>query len=86
MPTMDTIALKHNKKIGRPLGPHDGCHGYHERSRDEFGLQMDSTDALSHGLVMHRSVGNCLKRGSLGVVARDGVEPPTPAFSGPPTD
>ena len=26
--------------------PHDDYHGYRERSRDEFGLQMDSTEAL----------------------------------------
>jgi hypothetical protein len=33
-----------------------------------------------------RSAHKSLKRGSLSVVARDGIEPPTPAFSGPPTD
>jgi hypothetical protein len=43
-------------------GPHDG---YHERSRDEFGLQVDSAEALSHSVVTYKRVGNCLKQEGL---------------------
>jgi hypothetical protein len=31
---------------------------------------------------MYKWVGNCLKQEGLKLVARDGIEPPTPAFSG----
>ena len=43
---------------------------------------MDSTEALSRNMSTYTNVRNCLKQGNLGVVARDGIEPPTPAFSG----
>jgi hypothetical protein len=43
---------------------------------------MDSTEALSRALVMHNNFGKCLKQEGLSLVARDGIEPPTPAFSG----
>ena len=78
---MGTISLK-DKEIERARAKPDGYHGYHERSRDEFGLQMDSIEAVSHSVAFHTSVRNCLKHGRLEVVARDGIEPPTPAFSG----
>ena len=64
---------------GRKL---NGYHGYHERSRREVGLQKDSTTERSHGIALYKNARKCLKQGSLGVVARDGIEPPTPAFSG----
>ena len=51
-------------------------------SRKEFGLQMDSTEALSHTVEIYTSLAKCLKQEGLSVVARDGIEPPTPAFSG----
>ena len=40
--TMGTISLR-GKDIERSNSKRDGYHGYHERSRTEFGLQMDST-------------------------------------------
>ena len=43
---------------------------------------MDSTEAVSHNVAIYTSARKCLKQGRLGVVARDGIEPPTPAFSG----
>ena len=48
-------------------------HGYQKRSRNEFGLQMDSTEALSHTMGAYKSVNNCLKQEGLEVVARDGI-------------
>ena len=71
---------------GDDHGPHDGYHGYHERSRNEFGLHMDSTEALFGTPMALGGAHNSMRRGRLGVVARDGIEPPTPAFSGLPTD
>ena len=62
--------------------PHDP-HGYHERSGNEFGLQMDSTEELLRSPIRANSSHKSMKIGVLGVVARDGIEPPTPAFSGP---
>ena len=74
--TMDTISLK-GKEISRGSENPDGYHGYHERSRDEFGLQMDSTEALFRAWagwgIAHKSMKLC----RLSVVARDGIEPPT---------
>ena len=43
---------------------------------------MDSTKPLSYNVVTYKNSRNCLKQGALEVVARDGIEPPTPAFSG----
>ena len=79
--TTDTISLT-GKEIGLlEVAPH-GYHSYHERSRDEFGLHLDSTEAVFGRLMATDSLHNSMKRGSLEVVARDGIEPPTPAFSG----
>ena len=39
-------------------------------------------EALFGALMGLGSAHNSMKRGSLEVVARDGIEPPTPAFSG----
>jgi predicted DNA repair protein MutK len=50
-----------------------GHHGHH-RELKEVGLHLDSTQAH----FLHKNRGKCLKN----VVARDGIEPPTPAFSG----
>jgi hypothetical protein len=47
---------------------------------------MDSVEPLSHSVAIHPSGCKCLKQEGLNVVARDGIEPPTPAFSGPPTE
>ena len=47
-----------------------------------FGLQKDSTLAFSHRVAIYKNIDNCLKQEGLEVVARDGIEPPTPAFSG----
>jgi hypothetical protein len=47
---------------------------------------MDSTEALFRSPTVLDSAHKLLKLGRLEVVARDGIEPPTPAFSGPPTD
>jgi hypothetical protein len=60
----------------------NGYHGYHESSHDEFGLQVDSTKIFSHRVAIYKNVCHCLKQEGLGMVARDGIEPPTPAFSG----
>jgi hypothetical protein len=79
--TMDTISLK-DKEIEPQRALPSGYHGHHERSRDEFGLQMDSTEALLGSPIALGNTHNSMKRGSLKVVARDGIEPPTPAFSG----
>jgi len=46
MATMGTISLKDKEIAEGSLKP-VGYHGYHGRSRDGFGLQMDSTEALS---------------------------------------
>jgi hypothetical protein len=43
---------------------------------------MDSTEAVSHNVAIHTNISKCLKQEGLEVVARDGIEPPTPAFSG----
>ena len=43
---------------------------------------MDSTEAVSHNVAIHTNIGKCLKQEGIEVVARDGIEPPTPAFSG----
>jgi hypothetical protein len=43
---------------------------------------MDSTEALSQRVAIYTNVCNCLKQEGLRMVARDGIEPPTPAFSG----
>ena len=43
---------------------------------------MDSTETLSHNVVIYANMRKCLKQKWLSVVARDGIEPPTPAFSG----
>jgi len=43
-------------------------------SRDEFGLQMDSTEPLSHSVAIYKNVCNCLKQQRLEMVARDGIE------------
>jgi hypothetical protein len=43
---------------------------------------MDSITPLSHSVEIHADGCKCLKQGRLSVVARDGIEPPTPAFSG----
>ena len=59
-----------------------GTHSPHERSRVEFGLHLDSTKALSRSPLAQDYPRKSLKNGKLGVVARDGIEPPTPAFSG----
>ena len=56
--------------------------GYHERSREEFGLQMDSTEDYFENLISMDIVRNSMKLVMLEMVARDGLEPPTPAFSG----
>jgi hypothetical protein len=61
-------------------------YAYHGRSRGEFGLQMDSTEAHLGTEIPLEIPGNYMKLGNLGVVARDGIEPPTPAFSGLLTD
>ena len=34
------------KELGRRGWPHNSYHEYHERSREEFGLQMDSTEVF----------------------------------------
>ena len=43
---------------------------------------MDSTESLFESLISANFVHKPMKRGKLRVVARDGIEPPTPAFSG----
>jgi hypothetical protein len=43
---------------------------------------MDSTEALFRSPTVLDSAHKLLKLGRLEVVARDGIEPPTPAFSG----
>jgi hypothetical protein len=43
---------------------------------------MDSTEPVSYKLAIYANGCKCLKQGRLNVVARDGIEPPTPAFSG----
>ena len=43
---------------------------------------MDSTEALSQRSGIYTNGSNCLKQEGFEVVARDGIEPPTPAFSG----
>ena len=43
---------------------------------------MDSTEALFGSPMALGRTRKSMKRGSLEVVARDGIEPPTPAFSG----
>ena len=43
---------------------------------------MDSTESLSHNVAIYTNIDKCLKQEGLSVVARDGIEPPTPAFSG----
>ena len=44
---------------------------------------MDSTELLFRKPTTPGGGRKCMKRENLGVVARDGLEPPTPAFSGP---
>jgi hypothetical protein len=39
--------------------------GYHERSRDELGLRMDSTEALPHKVAIYKNIGKCLKQEGL---------------------
>ena len=56
---------------------------YHEPGREEFGLQMDSREAFFwRPMPLGSAHNNAMKRGRLEMVARDGIEPPTPAFSG----
>jgi hypothetical protein len=43
---------------------------------------MDSTEALSHNPMEGYGTWKSMKKEWLVVVARDGIEPPTPAFSG----
>jgi hypothetical protein len=43
---------------------------------------MDSTEALFGSSLSRRMDRKSMKVGKLSVVARDGIEPPTPAFSG----
>ena len=83
--TTGTTSLKYKDMEQRSSKP-DDYHGYHERSRDEVGLQVDSKVALVRSLLSLDCAHKSLKRGRLRVVARDGIEPPTPAFSGPPTE
>ncbi len=78
---MDTISLK-GKGIQAHSLKRDGYHGYHECSREELGLQMDSTEAFFRTLTGRGMAWKYMIRGGLSVVARDGIEPPTPAFSG----
>jgi len=47
---------------------------------------MDFTKALLSNPIAAESAPKSMKRGKFEVVARDGIEPPTPAFSGPPAD
>jgi hypothetical protein len=81
MATMGTIS--HGAKgLSRYGQNFDGYHGYHERSLNEVGLQMDSTEALFKSTLTLGRGRKYMKTGPLSVVARDGIEPPTPAFSG----
>jgi len=43
---------------------------------------MDFTKALLSNPIAAESAPKSMKRGKFEVVARDGIEPPTPAFSG----
>ena len=43
---------------------------------------LDSTEALFGSTITPLSAYKSMKTGSLELVARDGIEPPTPAFSG----
>jgi hypothetical protein len=43
---------------------------------------MDSTEALSHSAMDGEDSWKSMKLEELFMVARDGIEPPTPAFSG----
>ena len=81
MHTTGAIALIDNEMWRRLWSPRR-TPGPHECSRGEFGLQMDSTEAFLGSAMALQSVHNSMKRESLEVVARDGIEPPTPAFSG----
>jgi hypothetical protein len=54
-------------------------HGYHERSRNKSGLQMDSAEAAPEGPKVLAGVYNSMRLGTLEVVARDGIGPCTPA-------
>jgi hypothetical protein len=62
-------------------GPTDTTNG-----PDESGLQLDTASTLFGRSVELGSSRKSMIMGKLGVLARDGIEPPTPAFSGPPTD
>ena len=53
-----------------------------ERSRGGCGPHMYSTGPLFAGPMEPESAHKFMKLGSLEVVAREGIEPPTPAFSG----
>ncbi len=81
MTTMDTTRLS-GKGLAWKSSTTTWSHGYHERSRNEFGLQMDSTEALFQAPLALNAAHKSMKLGNLSVVARDGIEPPTPAFSG----
>ena len=43
---------------------------------------MDSTEGLFESPIVTDSLRSAMTPGTLSVVARDGIEPPTPAFSG----
>jgi hypothetical protein len=82
MATMDTTRLS-SKGLGRKSSATHGSHGYHERSRDELGLHVDSMEALFESTLRLRIAQKYMKLENLSMVARDGIEPPTPAFSAP---
>jgi hypothetical protein len=81
MATTGSISLK-DQELERGRSKPDGYHGYHERSCGDCGLHLDSTEAHSWGPSPQVTDWKFMKVEDLGVVARDGLEPPTPAFSG----
>ena len=54
--------------------------------RSEFGLQMDSTEPLSHCVAIYTNVRNCLKQEGLKMVAREGYQQHYSFFSIPLND
>ena len=57
-----------------------GSHGYQNAAVKL--AAMDSTEALFGSPMALENTHKSMKVGALSVVARDGIEPPTPAFSG----
>ena len=83
---MATMLELKRSLTGRWLPASGGGSGSREShtflDQTEFGLHLDSTGALLDSPMVLGNDYKFMKMEHLGEVARDGIEPPTPAFSG----